>query len=599
MKKMIILAFLIGSAFLVSAQLVLSSGSNIVVASGSSLVANEVISTDGIINNSGTVEIKGDLENNTSGLMASSSSGTLKFNGSSAQEITGDYDAGFYGTVIIDNSTGVTVNYGNTTFNNSLTVNGKLIITPDIGVSVVGSTTINSAEGIVVQADATGIGSFIDNGITHGTSGTAKVQTYLTGSGTPGTFDFHCVGPTVDITGTGVTLAAFNVVQYETYAYKYNEPTDTWVNYTSLSDPIPTAKGIGLATNDGSTNTMGMTGELKTGAISSEAMSIGGVGNYLLSNPYPSSIFWDDLYTNNSSRVNDKVYLLDDSFSGNYRAYNQGSGGSGGFTGYIQVGQGFFVVATSASAFTFDNGDRHHSTADFYKSKTYTNRLDVRVEGNKSRDGLLVHFYEGAVSGYEPNEDVEKKMSFSSNAAQFWTVLNDGQQMSINALPLELLGKGMQSIPMSFVCRTSSDYIMNFLDIESFEIGTEIWLEDKQVDGDWVSLNGNPNYTFTATPEDLEDRFVIHFFGPTGVDEFSIENTVEIYSYRQNAFVRNNTNEVIKEINIYTLSGELLQDINSPDLKLNKYWVSDKVGYYVIRVITDKNVYTNKVFISK
>ena len=598
MKKMIILAFLIGSAFLVSAQLVLSSGSNIVVASGSSLVANEVISTDGIINNSGTVEIKGDLENNTSGLMASSSSGTLKFNGSTAQEITGDYDAGFYGTVIIDNSTGVTVNYGNTTFNNSLTVNGKLIITPDMGVSVIGSTTINSAEGIVVQANATGIGSFIDNGITHGTSGTALVQTYLTGSGTPGTFDFHCVGPTVDITGTGVTLAAFNVVQYETYAYKYNEPTDTWVNYTSLSDPVPTAKGIGLATNDGSTNTMGMTGELVTGNVSSEAMTTDKNGNYLLSNPYPSSIFWDDLYTNNSSRVNDKVYLLDDSFSGNYRAYNQGSGGSGGFTGYIQVGQGFFVEATSASAFTFDNGDRHHSNADFYKS-SFTNRLDVRVEGNKSRDGLLVHFYESAVLGYEPNEDVEKKMSFSSNAAQFWTVLNDEQQMSINAMPLELLGKGMQSIPMSFICRASSDYTMNFLDIESFEIGTEIWLEDKQVDGDWVSVNNNPNYTFTATPEDLEDRFVIHFFGPTGVDEFSIENTVEIYSYRQNAFVRNNTNEVIKEINIYTLSGELLQDISSSDLKLNKYWVSDKVGYYVIRVITDKNVYTNKVFISK
>jgi len=104
----------------------------------------------------------------------------------------------------------------------------------------------------------------------------------------------------------------------------------------------------------------------------------------------------------------------------------------------------------------------------------------------------------------------------------------------------------MTSVPMHFSCGYNTEYSLSFFDIESFEYGTEIWLEDKQVGGDWVSVNDNPDYTFTATPDDLEDRFVIHFFGPTGVDEFGIENTVNIYSYRQNAFVRNNTNEVIK-----------------------------------------------------
>lgn len=135
--------------------------------------------------------------------------------------------------------------------------------------------------------------------------------------------------------------------------------------------------------------------------------------------------------------------------------------------------------------------------------------------------------------------------------------------------------------------------------METFETGTEIWLEDKQVGGDWISINDNPDYIFTATPDDLEDRFVIHFFGPTGVDEFEIENTVDIFSYRQYAFVRNNTNEIIKKVYIYSLSGELLQDKEPADIKLNKFWVSDKIGYFVVRVITDSNVYTHKVFISK
>ncbi len=421
------------------------------------------------------------------------------------------------------------------------------------------------------------------------------MQTYLSNDAIAPAFDFHLVGPTVDITGTGVTLAEFNIASGHTFAYKYNEPTNTWDNYYDLADAIPTAKGIGLSTDDGTAYTMEMIGELKTGAISSEAMTIDLNGTYLLSNPYPSSVYWNDLIGNNGN-VNDQVYVYDGT---NYLGYNITSGGTGTFFGYIQVGQGFFVDAIVPTAFTFANGDRHHSSDPFYKSKTYTNRLKVNVSGNESTDGLLIHFYEGAISGYEPNEDIQKKMSYSNNATQFWTVLEGGQDMSINAMPLALLGKGMHSVPMSFICSATGNYTMSFLDIETFEIGAEIWLEDKQAGAEWISLNEYSVYNFTATPQDLEDRFVIHFFGPTGVEEFGVETTVDIFSYRQYAFVRNNTNEVIKQVNIYTLSGELLQNNEPTDIELNKFWVSNKIGYYVVRVITDKNVYTNKVYISK
>lgn len=481
-----------------------------------------------------------------------------------------------------------------------LVVEGELNITQFGQLTVTGSTTINSAEGIVVQADASGVGSFIDNGtITYGGSGSAKVQTYLANSATAPNFHFHLVGPTVDITGTGVELSAFNVANGNTYAYQYNEPTDAWLNYYNLNDPVPTAKGIGLSTNDGIPYTMEMTGELKTGNISSEAMTIDLNGNYLHSNPYPSSVFWDDLYSNNSGNVNDKVYIYDATFSGgNYRVYNQGSGGTDDFTGYIQVGQGFFVEATSATPFTFDNGDRHHSSAPFYKSGIFTNRLDVRVSGNASRDGLLVHFYEGAASGYDANEDVEKKMSYSDEATQFWTVLESGHLLSINALPYDLLGKGMQSIPLSFICSAEGEYFMEFYDIESFDTGTEIWLEDKLTGGDWVSLNNQSEYIFNASPEDDNDRFVLHFFGPTGTEEMA-KPAIDLYSFGSYAYVRNNTEETIKEIRIYSLSGTLMNQITTPDQKFMKLWVSDQMAYYIITVITDQQVYTKKLFISK
>jgi len=476
----------------------------------------------------------------------------------------------------------------------------NLTIMPNAGLTASGPTSIAGAAGLVIASNPTGTGSFIDNGtITYGGSGSAKVQTYLANSATAPNFHFHLVGPTVDITGTGVELSAFNVANGNTYAYRYNEPTDSWLNYYNLTDPVPTAKGIGLSTNDGIPYTMEMTGNLKTGNISSEAMTIGLNGNYLLSNPYPSSIYWNDLYSNNSAIVSDKVYIYDATFSGgNYRAYNQGSGGTDDFTGYIQVGQGFFVEATSASPFSFDNGDRHHSNEPFYKSGTYSNRLDVRVTGNESRDGLLVHFYQGARLGYEPNEDVEKMMSFSPTATQFWTVLENNQKMSINALPLELLGQGMQSIPMSFICSADGDYLMEFYDVASFDLGTEIWLEDKLTGGDWISINNQPEYIFNGSPEDANDRFVLHFFGPTGTEELA-GPTIDLYSFGQYAYVRNNTEEAIKEIRIYSLSGALMNQVHTPDQKFLKLWVDDRMAYYVITVITDQQVYTKKLFISK
>ena len=60
----------------------------------------------------------------------------------------------------------------------------------------------------------------------------------------------------------------------------------------------------------------------------------------------------------------------------------------------------------------------------------------------------------------------------------------------------------------------------------------------------------------------------------------------------------NNTDERIKNVLIYNLSGELLIKEQVPDQKINKFWVSDKLGYYIVKVITDKNIYLDKILIT-
>jgi hypothetical protein len=482
---------------------------------------------------------------------------------------------------------------------------GILKITPNANVTVTGNTYVEEAASIEVQATSAGVGSFIDNGtITYGGSGTATVQIYLSNSAGVGSFDIHLIGPTVDEenytgTGTGAYLEEFILDGVSTYAYEWDESvvsTSAWVNLTSLTDEIYSGKGIGLSATDNDNHTLSMTGALMTGSVSSPALTYSSNHIELISNPYPSAIDFDGLAgTDNSTQVQNKYWIYNpaaDNYVANATPYS-------GDDKYIQVGQGFFVEMKQAGTFDFTNARRAHSNVAF--RDLIPNKLTVKVFGGQEgyEDKLSVRFDDYATNGYDIEIEAKKWESQNNDATQIRSIAEDNTELSINVLPTESLYSGMTSVPMHFSCGYNTEYSLSFFDIESFEYGTEIWLEDKQVGGDWVSVNDNPDYTFTATPDDLEDRFVIHFFGPTGVDEFGIENTVNIYSYRQNAFVRNNTNEAIKRVSIYTLSGELVQEINTVDLKLSKFWVSNNMGYYVVRVITDKNVYTNKVFISK
>jgi hypothetical protein len=126
MKKVLLLAFLFGSAFSVYAQLVLSSGSQLVVNSGSVVVANDVTNNGGTITNDGNIEISGNVTNNSGTLMAAST-GTVTFNGTASQEITGTTSSTFYGTVDINNSNGVALTA--TTTGADQTIDGTLNFT--------------------------------------------------------------------------------------------------------------------------------------------------------------------------------------------------------------------------------------------------------------------------------------------------------------------------------------------------------------------------------------------------------------------------------------------------------------------------------------
>lgn len=159
MKKTLLL-FLLFVVFVFTgfSQITLESGSNLIVSSSTSVIA-----ANGIVNNGGSIDIastavienQGDLENNVSGLITATSTGTFKFNGSVAQEITGNHDAEFYGNVEIDNSNGVSITSADQTINGTLEFTNGLLTLNTFNLALVNDATTPET-GKYVQTNSTG-----------------------------------------------------------------------------------------------------------------------------------------------------------------------------------------------------------------------------------------------------------------------------------------------------------------------------------------------------------------------------------------------------------------------------------------------------------
>ncbi|MCF6341790.1 MAG: T9SS type A sorting domain-containing protein, partial [Bacteroidales bacterium] len=520
--------------------------------------------------------------------------------------------AGFPGTGTAKNvlvASGASATIGDLThidglsFSGNLDVYGTFTIAPDGEVTVSGATYLDAAQSLVVEATANGIGSFIDNGtITYGTTGTAKVQTYITNGAIVGSFYIHTVGPAVDEenytgAGTGAFLQAFDVAPGNTFAYSFDEPTNSWVNQFSYTYPVLTTDGIGMSTDDATAYTMNMSGALMTGSITSIALTYTPVtgGNELISNPYASAIDFDLFYANtgNSSVINNKNWVWD-AVGGNYLARSGGSGGDQ----FMQVGQAFFVETTAAGTLAFDNTNRVHSTTPFREVMTNILSLDISGGDYGYYDQLVIRFEEGATTGYDSEIEAIKWNSMYENATQIRSIAEDGTELSINVMPELNLQGDMVSVPVNFQCGYDGEYTFTASDLESFEYGTEIWIEDKQDNYQWHHLSpGHETYTFTASPDDAHDRFIIHFFGPTSVNDFEAQDVL-IYGLNEYAYVKNlSKNEVIKEVYIYSLAGTMIMNKQVPEQNIYRFFVSNHDGYYIVRVVTDKNIYTEKVFV--
>ena len=480
---------------------------------------------------------------------------------------------------------------GNTTIAGKLTIlTGSLTVASYQNLTVNGTLTNNAGTaGLVIKSDGAGTAS-----LKHYTAGVnATVERFI-----PHIFadEFHMLASPV-----AAQLIAPDFNEPESF-FVWNEPTGAWIeladatnfaaaNFGSSTNFIP-AKGY--AVSYPFQTRKDFAGVLNEGSVSIPLTVTAGTysGWNFVANPYPSAIDWSV-----SGGFSRSMLMLDgtenamwiwDATAGEYGScLSNGTSNLPSVTKEIAMGQGFWVLANTAGTFSMDNTVRVHSAQAYLKSSTTEEMVRLAVSGNANsyHDGIVVRFGSTSDQSGAPkmfSREVTAPSLYSTKLNKNWSI---NTLTTIAQHPV---------VPVAFKAGVNGNYTITASELNSFATTTYVYLKDLKTNT-IIDLNQNASYTFAATTNDNADRFQLIFAAsPLGISDNQIQNT-SIYSNDNNIYI--NSNETVKQISIYNTLGQLVKTIENTNGTIIVNMNGNVDGYYIVKVITNKNVYSEKVLI--
>jgi hypothetical protein len=452
--------------------------------------------------------------------------------------------------------------------------------------------TINAATTLTVNSSVLieDGGSLIDNG--NNASIPSLVEKNIAGNVSSPFWNWHFLSAPVAnqaITGSGNFIDfSNNPANVDFYRFDPSATTNPWINIKDGSGVLNTADwgvnplftlGMGylVAYNSASTAKT-FDGTLNTGNTN---ITLVADKFNLIGNPFPSAINWTG--SDFSGLASNYVWIYNENKSGGagYETFNSGT---------IAPMQGFFIKSAAASSITLDNSIRTHNSSTFYKSSTSTvNELNLKFSNGNNWDEATIQFMDNASANNDRN-DASKMYSMNISVPQVYTTISTGKKFVVNALPTITTST---AVAVGILVPANGNYSITAEGMANFSMCTAITLEDLKTNTT-QNLLQNPVYNFTASTTDNANRFVLHFATSVGVNENGKINT-GIYAYDNNIYV--NANEQIKQIAVYNTMGQLIKTTNNVNGLQKISMNGHATGYYIVKVITDNNVYSEKVLV--
>jgi len=301
-------------------------------------------------------------------------------------------------------------------------------------------------------------------------------------------------------------------------------------------------------------------------------------GYNLVGNPYFCGLDLLSVDWVTNANVNPTAYV--------YEEYNQAYQPISGTIPDPWVGNtlpptlGFMVMANVSGNFTLDGSEQTLAFGGVTKS-TVDNTLIIKATSSSNYDYMRIHFMDEATSDFDNMWDAYKLFSTAIGVPQIFTPAGE-DMLATNAM------EATQMVPMHFKSASSGNFTIEAVETSNF---SEVYLQDL-VTGEVTDLLAS-DYSFAYTEGENQSRFIIHF-APVGINDINA-TTVNIWA-RNNNIIVNVPSNVTGEIAVYNMMGQQVVRTNIAGTE-TQVKVSDVNTNYVVKVISESNTVTDKVYV--
>ncbi|MBP7497158.1 MAG: T9SS type A sorting domain-containing protein, partial [Bacteroidales bacterium] len=343
-----------------------------------------------------------------------------------------------------------------------------------------------------------------------------------------------------------------------------------------------------------------------------------GNGWHIVGNPYPSPVDWDAVEAGGGIGANIShtitFFKATSLYFGSYGYYNPTLGPSGSFfpSNYIPSMQAFYLHNTRSTPgsnnLSFSNNFRSVSNealgSPFYKKKSAKtppvdltllrfNVINKETEMDGFMEETVIGFTKEANTGYDINYDAQKLFNTDENIPNLYSRI-DKMNLAVNILPK--ISEDLV-IPLCFKAQKPGKYILNLATIQNLPKGTKVYLNDMKLNT-VQELTTDKEYSFTYELTDQTSRFYLSFTMTTNtISEISREM---FYTYSNNKYLYINFNSEKGNtglLEVFNAEGQKIIDGETISSGTFKFAIDEAKGIYIVRLITNKKVYTNRVFI--
>ena len=475
----------------------------------------------------------------------------------------------------------------------NINVRDGAVLTVDAGKALTVVEQLYNDGAMLVKADANSIGSLITEGSITG-AGTFAMEQYLEGSGgaTPNGLFFYVGSPVANAQASTFNIAGGNKL------WSADETTTSYPQITNGSTTLDPMTGYvarmgsnGVVTYSGSTYNTGTFSETN---ITRTGITDNNRGYNLLSNPYPSTVSWDNATKSNISTT--LWYRTHQGTTMTFDTYNATSllgtnnNGNGAVNGDIPPTQAFWVRVendgeTGSLSFT-DAMRSHNGWSSIYKQAAEEGTVRMTLSNGNVSDETIILFNSDAQNAFEDYDS--HKFWAAASVPQLYTttgtdslVINGLESVATN--PIVDLGVKLPS---------TGNYSFTATDIT---LANEVWLEDRLLNI-FQDLNLDATYDFADEAGNIPTRFALHF----GMSITDIRNAE---GFRAQVFSSGNEVNIILSdatngtATVYDMAGKRIatQNIHSDR---TAFQVNVASGIYIVKLESDKGISTHKIHLN-